>query len=57
MNEPPEARIRVDMTVLTMTEYFRDINEQDMFPYIDNVFKNERTKRINNLTFLIKYRY
>lgn len=41
MNEPPEARVRVDMTILTMTEYFRDINEQDMFPYIDNVFKNE----------------
>jgi F-type H+-transporting ATPase subunit beta len=30
MNEPPGARMRVDLTALTMAEYFRDVNEQDV---------------------------
>ncbi|KAK1276282.1 hypothetical protein QJS04_geneDACA004059 [Acorus gramineus] len=30
MNEPPGARMRVGLTALTMAEYFRDVNEQDV---------------------------
>ncbi|KAH0706422.1 hypothetical protein KY285_010924 [Solanum tuberosum] len=38
MNEPPGARIRVGLTALTMAEYFRDVNEQDVLLFIDNIF-------------------
>nr|YP_009863061.1 ATPase beta subunit [Anthoceros agrestis]QKD76517.1 ATPase beta subunit [Anthoceros agrestis] len=38
MNEPPGARMRVGSTVLTMAEYFRDVNKQDVFLFIDNIF-------------------
>ncbi|XVE54039.1 hypothetical protein DITRI_Ditri03aG0050500 [Diplodiscus trichospermus] len=39
MNEPPEARMRVRLTTLTMAEYFRDVNEQDVLLFIDNIFR------------------
>ncbi|CAL0328486.1 unnamed protein product [Lupinus luteus] len=38
MNESPEARMRVGLTALTMVEYFRDVNEQDVLLFIDNIF-------------------
>lgn len=39
MNEPPGARMRVVLTGLTMAEYFRDINHQDVLLFIDNIFR------------------
>ncbi|MCD7460976.1 hypothetical protein HAX54_044942 [Datura stramonium] len=39
MNEPPGARRRVGLTALTMAEYFRDVNEQDLLLFIDNIFR------------------
>ena len=37
MNEPPGARMRVGLTALTMAEFFRDINKQDVLLFIDNI--------------------
>ena len=39
MNEPPGARMRVAMTGLTMAEYFRDKEHQDVLLFIDNIFR------------------
>ena len=39
MNEPPGARMRVALTALTMAEYFRDVNKQDVLFFIDNIFR------------------
>ena len=39
MNEPPGARMRVAQTGLTMAEYFRDVNHQDVLLFIDNIFR------------------
>ena len=39
MNEPPGARMRVGLTALTMAEYFRDANNQDVLLFIDNIFR------------------
>ena len=39
MNEPPGARMRVAETGLTMAEYFRDVNHQDVLLFIDNIFR------------------
>jgi len=39
MNEPPGARMRVGLTALTMAEYFRDVNNQDVLLFIDNIFR------------------
>jgi len=39
MNEPPGARMRVGLTALTLAEYFRDINKQDVLLFIDNIFR------------------
>ena len=39
MNEPPGARMRVALTALTMAEYFRDVNKQDVLLFIDNIFR------------------
>merc|ERR1712226_124851 len=38
-NEPPGARMRVGLTALTMAEYFRDVNKQDVLLFIDNIFR------------------
>lgn len=39
MNEPPGARMRVALTGLTMAEYFRDYERQDVLLFIDNIFR------------------
>merc|ERR1712087_646610 len=39
MNEPPGARMRIGLTALTMAEYFRDINKQDVLLFINNIFR------------------
>ena len=39
MNEPPGARMRVALTGLTMAEYFRDMQGQDVLLFIDNIFR------------------
>ncbi len=39
MNEPPGARLRVALSALTMTEYFRDEEGQDVLLFIDNIFR------------------
>lgn len=39
MNEPPGARMRVALTGLTMAEYFRDKEKQDVLLFIDNIFR------------------
>merc|ERR1712070_900870 len=39
MNEPPGARARVALTGLTVAEYFRDIEGQDVLLFIDNIFR------------------
>ena len=39
MNEPPGARMRVPLTGLTMAEYFRDREKQDVLLFIDNIFR------------------
>ena len=39
MNEPPGARMRVGLTGLTMAEYFRDRENQDVLLFIDNIFR------------------
>jgi F-type H+-transporting ATPase subunit beta len=39
MNEPPGARLRVGLTGLTIAEYFRDIEKQDVLLFIDNIFR------------------
>lgn len=39
MNEPPGARMRVGLTALTMAEYFRDKEGQDVLLFIDNIFR------------------
>lgn len=39
MNEPPGARLRVGLTALTMAEYFRDEEHQDVLLFIDNIFR------------------
>jgi F-type H+-transporting ATPase subunit beta len=39
INEPPGARIRVGLTALTIAEYFRDTNKQDVLLFIDNIFR------------------
>jgi F-type H+-transporting ATPase subunit beta len=39
MNEPPGVRLRVGLTGLTMAEYFRDIENQDVLLFIDNIYR------------------
>lgn len=39
MNEPPGARLRVGLSGLTMAEYFRDVQHQDVLLFIDNIFR------------------
>ena len=41
MNEPPGARARVALTGLTVAEYFRDEEGQDVLLFIDNIFRSE----------------
>ncbi len=39
MNEPPGARMRVGLSGLTMAEYFRDVKNQDVLLFVDNIFR------------------
>ena len=39
MNEPPGARLRVGLSGLTIAEYFRDVEKQDVLLFIDNIFR------------------
>jgi F-type H+-transporting ATPase subunit beta len=39
MNEPPGTRLRIGLTALTMAEYFRDVEKQDVLLFIDNIFR------------------
>jgi F-type H+-transporting ATPase subunit beta len=39
MNEPPGARARVALTGLTVAEYFRDVEKQDVLLFVDNIFR------------------
>jgi F-type H+-transporting ATPase subunit beta len=39
MNEPPGVRLRVGLTGLTMAEYFRDVENQDVLLFIDNIYR------------------
>ena len=39
MNEPPGARMRVGLSTLTCAEYFRDVKNQDVLLFIDNIFR------------------
>ena len=39
MNEPPAVRLRIGLTGLTMAEYFRDIEGQDVLLFIDNIYR------------------
>ena len=39
MNEPPGARLRVGLAGLTVAEYFRDVENQDVLVFIDNIFR------------------
>ena len=68
MNEPPGARARVALTGLSVAEYFRDQEGQDVLLFIDNIFRftqagSEVSCEINNTlrpmtllswTFLVK---
>ena len=44
MNEPPGARARVALTGLTVAEYFRDQEGQDVLLFIDNIFRFTQVK-------------
>jgi F-type H+/Na+-transporting ATPase subunit beta len=39
MNEPPAVRLRIGLTALTMAEYFRDVEGQDVLLFIDNIYR------------------
>ncbi len=39
MTEPPGARLRVGLTGLTVAEYFRDVENQDVLLFVDNIFR------------------
>ncbi len=39
MDEPPGTRLRVALSALTMAEYFRDVQSQDVLLFIDNIFR------------------
>ncbi|MCB9389158.1 MAG: F0F1 ATP synthase subunit beta [Acidimicrobiia bacterium] len=39
MDEPPGVRLRVALTALTMAEYFRDVQQQDVLLFVDNIFR------------------
>src|SRR3712207_2611731 len=39
MDEPPGTRLRVALSALTMAEYFRDVNKQEVLLFIDNIFR------------------
>lgn len=52
MNEPPGARARVALTGLTVAEYFRDQEGQDVLLFIDNIFRFTQAGSEVNLIIL-----
>ena len=50
MNEPPGARARVALTGLTVAEYFRDQEGQDVLLFIDNIFRFTQVTLTSNLS-------
>jgi len=60
MNEPPGACMRVGLTALTMAEYFRDVNKQDVLLFIDNIFRfvqagSEVSALLGRMSFAVGY--
>lgn len=52
MNEPPGARARVALTGLTVAEYFRDQEGQDVLLFIDNIFRfTQAGSEVNEIDF------
>ena len=45
MNEPPGARARVALTGLTVAEYFRDQEGQDVLLFVDNIFRFTQVRK------------
>lgn len=53
MNEPPGARARVALTGLTVAEYFRDQEGQDVLLFIDNIFRfTQAGSEVNNTKYI-----
>jgi len=56
MNEPPGARARVALTGLTVAEYFRDQEGQDVLLFIDNIFRfTQAGSEVNIYTYFRKF--
>lgn len=60
MNEPPGARARVALTGLTVAEYFRDQEGQDVLLFIDNIFRftqagSEVIRKINSVFHRVNF--
>ena len=56
MNEPPGARARVGLTALTVAEYFRDQEGQDVLLFIDNIFRfTQAGSEVNNSSLCVFY--
>ena len=53
MNEPPGARARVALTGLTVAEYFRDQEGQDVLLFIDNIFRFTQVNIIGPMNFTL----
>ena len=51
MNEPPGARARVALTGLTVAEYFRDQEGQDVLLFIDNIFRFTQVNIIGSMNY------
>jgi hypothetical protein len=57
MNEPPGARARVALTGLTVAEYFRDQEGQDVLLFIDNIFRfTQAGSEVSPLEWFFKYK-
>jgi len=55
MNEPPGARMRVALTGLTIAEYFRDVEGQDVLLFIDNIFGSEVSALLGRMPSAVGY--
>ena len=53
MNEPPGARARVALTGLTVAEYFRDQEGQDVLLFIDNIFRFTQVNIIGPMNYIL----
>jgi len=53
MNEPPGARARVGLTGLTVAEYFRDAEGQDVLLFIDNIFRFTQVSLVPSFVLLL----